>query len=101
MQPTDYLTILNILVAFLGVLFVVFTLFEWRALRRIREDFATLECRLMAESHAAMKAAHRVISSYAVRDVDARIAPLKSAASAVADLREDARLTSLLPRILS
>lgn len=34
MQTADYLTILNILVALVGVLFVVFTLFEWRALRR-------------------------------------------------------------------
>ena len=82
MQPTDYLTILNILVAFLGALFVIFTLFEWRALRRIRKDFATLERRLREENHSAMKAAHRVISSYAVRDVDARIALLESAASA-------------------
>ena len=29
MQTTDYLTVLNILVALVGVLFVVFTLFEW------------------------------------------------------------------------
>ena len=81
MQTTDYLTILNILVAFLGVLFVVFTLFEWQALRRIRKDFSTLERRLRAENHAAMKAAHRVISSYAVKDIDARIALLESAAT--------------------
>ena len=81
MQPTDYLTILNILVAFLGVLFVVFTLFEWRALRRIRKDFAMLERRLRGENYAAMKAAHRVISSYAVKDIDARISLLESAVS--------------------
>lgn len=81
MQTADYLTILNILVALVGVLFVVFTLFEWRALRRIRKDFATLERRLRTENHAAMKAAHRVISSYAVKDVDARISLLESAAS--------------------
>ena len=76
MQTTDYLTILNILVAFLGVLFVVFTLFEWQALRRIRKDFSTLERRLRAENHAAMKAAHRVISSYAVKDIDAPYSPV-------------------------
>lgn len=82
MQTTDYLTILNILVAFLGVLFVTFTLFEWQALRRIRKDFATLERRLRTENYTAMKAAHRVISSYAIKDVDARIALLESAAMA-------------------
>lgn len=81
MQTTDYLTVLNILVALVGVLFVVFTLFEWGALRRIRRDFSTLERRLRTENHIAMKAAHRVISSYAVKDVDARISLLESAAS--------------------
>lgn len=81
MQTADYLTILNILVAFVGVLFVVFTLFEWRELRRIRKDFSTLERRLRTENHTAMKAAHRVISSYTVKDLDARIRLLESAAS--------------------
>lgn len=81
MQATDYLTILNIIIAVIGLLFVVLTLFEWNALRRIRKDFSTFERRLRAENHAAMKAAHRVISSYAVKDVDARIALLESAAT--------------------
>ena len=82
MQATDYLTILNIIIAVIGLLFVIFTLFEWNALRRIRKDFATFERRLRAENHAAMKAAHRVISSYTVKDIDARIALLESAATA-------------------
>ena len=81
MQATDYLTILNIIIAVTGLLFVVLTLFEWNALRRIRKDFATLERRLRDENHAAMKAAHRVISSYTVKDVDARIALLESAST--------------------
>lgn len=81
MQATDYLTILNIIIAVIGLLFVVLTLFEWNALRRIRKDFATLERRLRDENHAAMKAAHRVISSYTVKDVDARIALLESAST--------------------
>lgn len=81
MQATDYLTILNIIIAVIGLLFIVLTLFEWNALRRIRKDFATLERRLRDENHAAMKAAHRVISSYTVKDVDARIALLESAST--------------------
>jgi len=79
MHATDYLTILNILVAFLGVVLVVFAFFEWRSLRVIKRDFIRLESRLRAENHIAMKAAHRVITSYAIKDIDARIALLESA----------------------
>lgn len=82
MRTTDYLTILNILVAFLGVLLVVFTLFEWRGLRRLRKDFLLLEQRIRKENYAAMKAAHRVISSYGIKDVETRIHLLESVASA-------------------
>lgn len=81
MHTADYLTLLNILVAFLGVLLVVFTFFEWRSLRALKKDFARLESRLRAENHIAMKAAHRVLASYAVTDVDARIALLESVVS--------------------
>lgn len=81
MQPSDYLTVLNILVAFLGVLFVVFTMIEWWALRRLRKNFQDLENRIREENHASMRAAHRIISSYAVKDVDARISLLESALS--------------------
>lgn len=82
MKPSDYLTLLNILVAFLGVLFVIFTLFEWRTLRRLRKDFLAMERRIRDENHTAMKAAHRVISSYGIKDVDARISLLQSATHA-------------------
>ena len=91
MQATDYLTILNIIIAVIGLLFVVLTIFEWNALRRIRKNFATLERRLRDENHAAMKAAHRVISSYAVKDVDARIALLESRLCMVGKGREGTR----------
>lgn len=81
MQAAEWLTILNILVAFLGVLFVVFTLFEWKSLRKIKKDFAGMEARLRKENHRAMKAAHRVISSYALTDIPKRIALLQSVVS--------------------
>lgn len=79
MSPSDYLTILNILVAFLGASLVVFSLIEWGSLRRLKKDFAALEQRIRAENHVAMKAAHRIIASYGVHDIDARIALLESA----------------------
>lgn len=79
MQAADYFAILAILVSFLGVLFVVFTLFEWRSLRALKRDFSAMEKRIMAENYAAMKAAHRIIASYAVTDIDARISLLESA----------------------
>lgn len=81
MNPTDYLTVLNILAAFLGVLFVIFTIIEWQRLRRIRNDFSIFEQRIREQNHLAMKAAHRVISSYAVKNVDERISLLESAAT--------------------
>ena len=81
MQASDYLTILNILVAFLGVLFVVFTLFEWSSLRSLKKELQNLEFRIRTENYEAMKAAHRVIASYSVTDIDARIALLQSAAN--------------------
>ena len=79
MQAADYLTILNILVAFLGVILVIFTLLEWSRLRGLRKDFQVIEQRIRDENHMAMKAAHRVISSYSIKDIDTRIALLESA----------------------
>ena len=79
MTTSDYLVVLNILIAFLGVLFVLFTLFEWRSLRTLKKNFLSLEKRLEARQYTAMKAAHRVISSYQIKDVDKRISLLESA----------------------
>lgn len=79
MQASDYLTILNILVAFLGVLFVVFTLFEWSSRRSLKKELQNLESSIRTENYEAMKAAHRIIASYAVTDIDARISLLESA----------------------
>lgn len=82
MQAADYLTILNILVAFLGVVLVLFTLFEWRKLRGLKKDFDSLAASIRRENHEAMRAAHRIISSYQVRDADQRIVLLESAVRA-------------------
>lgn len=98
MQTTDYLIILNILVAFLGVLFVTFTLFEWQALRRIRKAI---------EQYPDDKAGYcdLAYAYLAGHEDDLAVRYFRKAvevdASADADLRLDAGLTSLLPRILS
>lgn len=81
MNPAEYLTVLNILVAFIGVAFVVVAFVEWRSLRKLRQSFEAMQTALREENHRAMKAAHRVISSYAVKDVNARIKLLESAVS--------------------
>jgi len=78
-QTADYLTLLNILVAFLGVAFAVVAYVEWRSLNRLRQSFEAMQAAMRAENYRAMKAAHRVISSYNVKDVDARISLLQSA----------------------
>lgn len=82
MQPSDYLAILNILVAFFGVLLVAALGLEWVQLRALRRELTKLENRLQSEIHASMKAAHRVISSYGIEEADCKIGLLKSALSA-------------------
>lgn len=79
MGPGEYLTILSILVAFLGVLLVAFLGLEWLQLRGQRNELKTLEARLARENRRAIAAAHRVIASYGLSDLDARISLLKSA----------------------
>lgn len=79
MATTDWLTILNILVAFLGVFIVGFTVFEFSKLRTLRRELHNIDSRTRETVHQSLKAAHRVISSYSVNDPDAKIALLQSA----------------------
>lgn len=88
MSAQDYLTLTNILVAglallttFIGVAFGIFAYIEWRKLKNVRKDMLALEKRLQNEQYQAMKAAHRIIASYALKDTDARIRLLKAALS--------------------
>lgn len=79
MQNSDWLGVLNILIAFLGVFIVGFTIFEWRKLRELREDMEGIEARTDRRIHAQLKSAHRILASYQIRDVAARIAILEEA----------------------
>ncbi len=79
MQPTESMSILNVLVAFLGVFIVGFALFEWRRLRRLRQDMELLEERTGKKINDHLRATHRILASYHVQDIDQRIALLESA----------------------
>ncbi len=85
MNTADYLTLANILVAFLGVMFAIGAYLEWRLLRMLRalrKSMTSLRADILSENAKAMKAAHRVIASYSVADVDARITLLKETLAA-------------------
>ena len=79
MQTSDWLTLINILVAFLGVFIVGFTLLEFGRLRKLRKDMESFEARMRDELHSSLRASHRVIASYGVKDPGQRIALLQSA----------------------
>lgn len=79
MQASEWIGALNLLIAFLGVLIVGFTVFEWRSLRDLRKDMEGLEARTEKRIHEILKSTHRIISSYQLTDVDQRIALLESA----------------------
>lgn len=80
MTCSELLSLLNIIIAAIGVLFVVFAMIEWAKLRKIRKDFPKFEERLRRDIERQMRAAHRVISSYSITDTDARIKLLESTA---------------------
>lgn len=81
----DYITFmlsaLNILVAFLGILFVALGIFEYKTLSRLRRDFEKFKAEWRAELYSAQKAQQRVIASYGVKEVDRKISLLLSAIS--------------------
>lgn len=79
MDLNFYLTALNILVAFLGILFVISAFFEYRSLARLRNDFERFKADLKEEIYRVQKSQQRVISSYSVTDLERKIALLKSA----------------------
>jgi len=81
MQAVEFLAILNILVAFLGVFVAGFAFFEWRKLRSIRKDMIELESRLAQKLYRNLKATHRVMASYSLQNPDDRIALLEAAVS--------------------
>jgi tetratricopeptide (TPR) repeat protein len=85
MDSSAWLALLNVLIAFAGVSFVGFAVFEWRLLRALRRDMRSQETRIKKSIHANLKASHRVLASYAVKDAAQRIALLESAIAIDAD----------------
>lgn len=79
MSESNLLALLNVLVAVVGVLFVVLAAFEYWQLQKLREDFKDFQKDLMREIHTAQKAMQRVIASYHVEDPQRRIELLNSA----------------------
>ncbi|MEI6207305.1 MAG: hypothetical protein WCP20_11015 [Desulfuromonadales bacterium] len=79
MTTADFLTTLNILVAFLGVLFVALTVYEFFSLRQLRNDFRQFREDLASEHYRHQQASHKVIASYGVADYEMKIALLKQA----------------------
>jgi len=70
---------LNILIAFIGILLIVLTIYEYRQLSRLREDFEGYKKEAQQEIYRTQKAIQRVIASYHIADVDKKIELLKSA----------------------
>lgn len=86
MDANTLLSGLNVLIACIGTLFVVLTLFEFRALRALRKDFGRIKLDLKEDLYKTQRAMQRVIASYAIQDVDARIAILKEAVQIAPDV---------------
>jgi len=70
---------LNILVAFLGILLILLTIYEYRQLSKLRADFENYKKEIQQEMYKTQKAIQRVIASYHIPDVDKKIELLKSA----------------------
>jgi tetratricopeptide (TPR) repeat protein len=79
---SDWLAVLNILVAFIGVLFVALAVSEYTRLARLRQDFKVFREQWIKDQHRFQKAQQRVMASYAVTDIDRRIQLLSTAVEA-------------------
>ena len=78
-DPNIFIGALNLLVAFLGVLFVILTIYEWRSLSKLRNEFGDIITKMKRELYQTQKAMQRVIASYGIQDVDKRITLLSEA----------------------
>lgn len=79
MACSDYLTILNIIIAILGILFVLLTIYEYWKLRTLRAEFDSFRQLLADERYRSQQASHRLIACYQLKDPAARISLATSA----------------------
>ncbi len=73
------LIILNLIIAVIGVCFVLFGLGEYLRLRKLREDIEHISKHIDERFYSMQKATHRVIASYNATSPEEKIALLKSA----------------------
>ena len=79
MDCSTALTILDIIIAIIGLMFILLAAFEYTRLAKLRREFHEFEDRLKRAQHQNQKALQRVIASYGISDVDSKIDLLKSA----------------------
>ena len=79
MNAPELLTVLNILVAFLGILFLSLAIIEYTKLRGLKNDFENLKNTMKAEIYNTQKAMQRVIASYGIPDPDKKVDILSEA----------------------
>lgn len=73
------MTIIGVLIAIIGVLFVALAYFEYTRLAKLREDFGAFREQWAKDQRRIQKAQQRVIASYGVKELDQKIGLLKSA----------------------
>ena len=74
MEYTSFiLSSLNVLVAFIGILFVALGIFEYKTLSRLRRDFKRFKSEWRTELYNTQKAQQRVVASYSAATADRKI----------------------------
>lgn len=79
LTPAALLTALSVVVALLGVIVLMVTIYEYTRLRTLRKEFYAFERRWHDELELTQKALQRVIASYNTGDTQAQIQLLESA----------------------
>lgn len=72
-------TILGVVIATIGTLFVVLAVIEYTGLRKLRTELETFRQRAMDEIFLIQKASHKILASYAVDDPEQKVALIKDA----------------------
>ena len=75
------ISLLNVIVALVGVLFLILAYVEYTKLKGLEDKIEKLFNKAKEEMELMQKAIHKVIASYSVKDPDAKIGLLKEAES--------------------
>jgi len=79
------IAIIGVVVTAIGTLTAILAFAEFHTLRQLRKNFEQFEARIRREHFQREKAAHRIIASYQIKDVDQKIGLLQAAISAHPD----------------